>query len=126
MYLKTPNCVDPIPVEIDIIRPDIPPILGLDILDRERLTPDIAYNVLGKRRKITQKDGTAIYIEDWGIPMCRAAIRHTYLPIAVNIPVHFTRTQLQKQHRQFFHPTAEKLYNLLRRSRPEDTTTETK
>ena len=46
--------------------------------------------------------------------------------MAVQIPICFTSNQLHKLHRQFLHPSAEKLYNLLRRYRPEDTTPETK
>lgn len=49
VYLDTPGGVEPIPVEVDIVPADILPLLGLDVRDRERLTPDIAFNVLSKR-----------------------------------------------------------------------------
>ena len=39
--------------------------------------------------------------------------------------IYFTRAQLWKLHRQFFHPSAQKLFNLLRRTRPEEATPET-
>ena len=125
LYLDTPHGVRPIPVEIDIVVPDIPPLLGLDVIDRERLTPDVAYNVLAKRRKVIDKSNRAIYVEDWAIPMWRASSRHSYVPLRIDTPTYFTRSQLHKLHRQFFHPSAEKLYNLLNRSRPEETTPKT-
>jgi len=37
----------------------------------------------------------------------------------------YTQQQLTKLHRQFSHPSAGKLYRLLQRARPEDTTPET-
>lgn len=38
---------------------------------------------------------------------------------------HFTRAQLTKMHRQFFHPSSEKLFKLLKRAQPGDATPET-
>ena len=34
----------------------------------------------------------------------------------------FTRSQLGRLHKQFFHPSAEKLLNMLKKARPEETT----
>jgi len=126
LYLDTPAGVGTVAVEIDVVAADIPPLLGLDVIDRESLTPDVAFNVLAKRRRKTTADGTPIYIEEWSIPMWRAASRHSYVALSISHPTYFTRTQLQKLHRQFFHPSAEKLYNLLRRTRPENTTPATR
>ena len=118
--------MDPIPVDIDIVSANIPPLLGLDVLDRENLTPDVAYNVLAKRRCIERHNASPIYVEEWAIPMTRAKTRHSYVPLRVQHKKFFTRTQLQRLHRQFFHPSADKLYKLLKRSRPDETTPETK
>jgi len=126
LYIETPTGVAPIAVDIDVVAADIPPLLGLDVIDREGLTPDVAFNVLAKRRQETTAAGTRIYIEEWSVPMWRAASRHSYVALSTSHPTLFTRTQLQKLHRQFFHPSAEKLYNLLRRSRPADTTPATR
>lgn len=38
----------------------------------------------------------------------------------------FTHKELKKLHLSFFHPTAQKLYELVRRARPEDTSNDTK
>eukprot|EP00171_Calliarthron_tuberculosum_P000669 IDg669t1 len=51
--------------------------------------------------------------------------RHVYVPVDHGTRVHFTRTQLHKLHRQFFHPSADKLFKLLEKARPEHTTKET-
>ena len=126
MYLKTPNGIAPIEVILEVVRADIPALLGLDVLDRERLTPDTAFNRLAKRHKHITTENKAVYIEDWYIPMRRSRSRHSYVPLRVSIDTYFTRSQLHTLHRQFFHPSAEKLYRLLLKSRPEDTTPETK
>jgi len=129
LYLETPAGVRTVPVDIDVVVADIPPLLGLDVIDRERLTPDVAFNSLAKRRREERTNDTPIFIEEWSVPMWRAASRHSYVALSISRPTHptlFTRTQLQKLHRQFFHPSAEKLYNLLKRSRPEATTPATR
>ena len=41
------------------------------------------------------------------------------------VRAYFTRTQLNYLHKQFFHPSATKLYNLLKKARPEEVTPET-
>ena len=127
LHIETPTGIEPIPVEVDIVIADIPLLLGLDVLDREGLTPDIAYNVLAKRTRIARKgNGPPLYVEEWGITMWRSRSRHSYVPIHFSIAVHFTRTQLHKLHKKFSHPSADKLYNLLKRSRPEDTSPKTR
>lgn len=48
-----------------------------------------------------------------------------YVTMALATPTFYTTEQLTKIDRQFAHPSAEKLYQLLRRARTEDTTMET-
>ena len=43
------------------------------------------------------------------------------MDIAQPHPVYFTTSQLQKLHRQFVHPSADKLYKLLKKARPKET-----
>ena len=52
--------------------------------------------------------------------------RHTYVPFDVGTQNFFTRAQLHKLQRQFFHPSAIRLFNLLKRARPEHATPETR
>ena len=40
--------------------------------------------------------------------------------------VNFTRAQLEKLHKNFFHPSVEKLFNLIKRARPDEATQETR
>lgn len=47
-----------------------------------------------------------------------------YAEMDCSVDVLFTRSQLHKLHRQFFLPSEEKLFNLLRRPRPEKTSPE--
>eukprot|EP00171_Calliarthron_tuberculosum_P000830 IDg830t1 len=57
--------------------------------------------------------------------MKRAKSSHCYVPMDTSTHIHFTKAQLHRLHRQFFHPAPHKLFNLLMKSRPEDTTPET-
>lgn len=41
------------------------------------------------------------------------------------VSIMFSRAELAKLHRQFYHPPAEKLFELLNRTRPDDTTPKT-
>lgn len=91
-------------------------------MDKEHLTPDVAFNVLAKRHRFEDRDGKPLYAEECGIPMWGAPSRHSYVPLELTNKTHFSRTHLHKLRRQFFHPSAEKLHNLLRRSGPDQTT----
>ena len=55
----------------------------------------------------------------------RSRNNHVYAEMDCSTSVMFTRSQLAKLHKQFFHPSAHKLFNLLRRARPEEATPET-
>ena len=67
-------------------------------------------------------------IDDWSVPLVRAKSNHAYARIGNRQPVdiHFTRSQLVRLHRHFFHPSVEKLFNLISKARPEEATQETK
>ena len=58
--------------------------------------------------------------------MRRSMSSHSYVPLMVSTDIYFTRIQLHTLHRQFFHASADKLYKLLLKSRPEETKPETK
>lgn len=52
MFLDTPFGMDPIAVTNDTVRADVPPLLKLDVLYREKLSPDVAYNLLAHRHRV--------------------------------------------------------------------------
>eukprot|EP00171_Calliarthron_tuberculosum_P019742 IDg19742t1 len=91
----------------------------MDVLERERLVADTVYNRLARRKAFEIGNNRMIYVDDWFIPLIRSASKHVYVPIDRGTCVYFTRTQLHKLHRQFFYPSADKLFNLILRARPE-------
>lgn len=114
-------------VELDVVSADIPPLLGMDVLDRESITPCTVSNRLIKRILISKKDTEEDdqYLDLWSVPLTRSRSQHLFARMDYHSSIYFTRTQLHRLHQQFYHPSAEKLYNLVKKSRPEDTTPET-
>ena len=112
---------NPVLVTLDVFKADIPALLGMDILDRESLTPDTVANRLPKRVTVSGSNGEQMYIDEWHIAMSCFASNHIYVPIR-STPDFFARSQLVKLHRNFFHPSAETLFNLLGRAQPEEAT----
>ena len=118
--IEVPTGIEPIHVEFDIVIADIPLLLGLDVVDREGLTPDIAYSVLAERTRMERNgNGPHLYVDEWGIPMRNSRSRHSYVQTDYSIATQFTRTQQNNLHKQFFQMSADKLYNLLTTLRPE-------
>lgn len=62
LHLDKPLGLEPILVELDIAIIEIPPLLRLEDIERERLTPDVTYNGLAKRRLIQHNNKSPIYI----------------------------------------------------------------
>jgi hypothetical protein len=91
---------------------DIPLLLGLDFMDNMNVTANTLTNRLESR-------------EGWSLPLTRHG-GHVYLEWEQLHATMFSSEQLRKLHRQFFHPSADKLYNLLKRARPEDASEETR
>ena len=116
--LRTPPGVTPVPVVMDVVQADIPPLLGIDILDKESLIADTVSNRLQKRTFFNGQKGEKEYMDAWSVPLCRAESGHVYADMDWSNSVFFSRAQLAKLHRQFFHPSATKIFNLLRRARP--------
>lgn len=122
--LKTPHGVRNIYVTLDVVSADVPALLGLDILDKHLLNADTVSNMLVKKAIVeSDVDGPHV-MDEWSIPMSRAD-GHVYADIAKANQVCFTRHKLEKLHRQFVHPSADKLFKLLRKTKPEETTPET-
>lgn len=125
MPLATPPGVPRVFVEMEIVNADIPALLGMDIMDKESLTPCTVSNRLIKRIIISRSNEREKFFDEWSIPMRRSRSNHFYADMNISTSMFFTRTQLSHLHKQFFHPSAQKLFNLLKRVRPNEVTTET-
>lgn len=96
----------------DVVRADIPLLLGLDLLDKERLMPNNVLNLLQHHDhccsiSVTRKFG------------------HMYVCWSSK-EVLFTRSELLKLHRHFRHPSQSKLWALIKRARPDHADEETR
>ena len=124
-YLATQIGVPLIPVELDVVQADVPALLGMDILDREGLIADTVANCLTKRVKVSSETGLVQCVDEWSTSLDIAPSKHAYAKMSFSFGTFFARSQLWKLHKQFFHPSAQKLFNLLRKARPEEATPET-
>lgn len=95
----------------DVVDADIPLLLGLDVMDRESLVAGNVSNVLISRR------------HNWRLPITRQH-HHLYIKWTTSQPL-YTRAELKKLHLHFFHPSARKLFNLLKRVDPRQTSGDT-
>ena len=125
---KTPIRAPKIIVVLDMVEADIPPLLGMDLLDREELCADTTVNHLAKRTKIECPDGRNIYIDEWVIPMTRADSGHSFVPMDFRpaSQSYISHSEHGKLHRQLYHPSTDKLFNLLKVASPEDATPQTR
>lgn len=91
-----------IDIDADVVRPDVPVLIGIDILDREQLVPDNVNNRLQS------------HIYGWSIPITR---KNGHMYITWNeSQIFFNRRELYKMHRHFHHPSPGKLLSLIKRS----------
>ena len=111
LMLPTPGSTLDIPVILDAEDVEIPPFLGLDVLDGNNLLVDNAINHL-QSCIATNKD--PLRFEDmWKIKPMRKT-EHLYVPLSTSIQLFYTMAQLQKLHKKFAQPSATKLYDLLK------------
>lgn len=114
LFLKTPSGIPKVMIELDIVDADIPALLGMDVLDKESLTPCTITNRLIHKAKGTTMDGKDIIIDSWSVPLIRSPSNHLYAEMESVTPLFFTRSQLVRLHRQFFHSSAQKLFNVMK------------
>lgn len=118
--LATPPGIPTIYVTCDVILPDVPALLGLSALDAHSVTADTVSNRLIKRVFLDgdKRDGP-FPVDEWHVPLTRF---NGHVCAAFGFPTltFLTRVQLSKLHRQFRHPSAEKLYNILKRAKPDE------
>ena len=96
---------------VDVVPPNVPLLLGIDVLDRFQLVAENVRNVLENRK------------QGWTLPIQR---KHGHLYLSWDASeVLFTASELKKLHGHFYHPSSSKLYALLRKTHPDETTGET-
>ena len=104
--LSTPG--GPVSVPCHVVKNDVPLLLGLDFLDENQLY------LRNTRNTLCSENG-------WSLPIARAA-GHAWLRTGYvrHQSVYYTKPELAKLHRHFRHPGPGKLYDILRRTKPED------
>lgn len=123
--LNTPPGAPTIEGNLDIVETDIPALLGMDIMDKEGLTPCLISNRLAKRGRLKTVQGREVFVDDCYCPIIRSRTNHLYTELRLPLTTVFTRAQFTKMHRNFFHPSASKLFNLIKTARPENATKHT-
>lgn len=124
--LETPLVALTVQVCLDIVQVDIPALLEMDVLDKEVLTPCLISNRLGKRRKCKTGSKQEVFIDEWYRPIHPSRSNHLYVGMRFGTRAYFKKAQLSRLHRNFFHPSVSKLFNLIKRARPEHATEETR
>ncbi len=94
------------------------------VLDAESLYADNTTNRLVHRLIYDRSSESIDYEDKWAVPIIRND-GHLYSRMSFPSFTFYTSVQLHKLHRQFAHPSAEKLYNLLQRAGLEAVTPET-
>ena len=122
---KPPFRVAPVYLQQEDVQADIPAVLGMQVLDSESLIADTVVNRLTKRERLQYKEGTIGYFGEWSMLIVRPKSNHVFTQTCFLPKIYSTRAQLWKLHWQFFDPSAQKLFNHLRRARPEEATPET-
>ena len=90
--------------KMDVVQADIPLLIGLDLLHEEKLVAD---NV---RNKLVNT------VSNWEMPITRK-FGHLYLCWSKSIL--FTKSELIRLHRHFYHPFPDRLMGLIKKSSPE-------
>jgi hypothetical protein len=111
--IRTPSGV--FKILADVIQADIPLLIGLKTLDANRL------QVLTLEIKLQHVPPMGFRATPWFCPLLRRGghIHLPFKPLADAHCVHYSKHQLTKLHRQMYHPSAENLYQVLRRANPD-------
>ena len=109
--LNTPS--GPVSVPCHVVKNDVPLLLGLDFLDSNRLY------LRNTKNSLCSEDG-------WSLPIARA-VGHAWLRTGFirSHPIYYSKPELAKLHRHFRHPGPGKLFDILRRTKPEDLSKDT-
>jgi hypothetical protein len=75
-------------LEVDVVPTNVPMLLGLDVLDQLGLCADTVHNT------------SHCTAEDWNLPLVRK-LGHVYLEWSATDRILYTKSELQKLHRNF-------------------------
>lgn len=120
LSLTTPYGKNYIPVTQDVLPAEICTLLGMDVLDWECLAADTVASRLTERVEYSEETKPAVYYDQWYVSLYRSKANHIYAEMNCPADLLLTMCRLHKLHRKFCHPSPEKPFNLLRRSRPEE------
>ena len=109
--LPTPGSTLGIPVILDVVDVEIQELLGLVVLDENNLLVDNVTNHLWSR--IIANNDLLRFEHIWKIKLIRKG-DHLYVPLSTSIQLFYTMEQKGKLHKQFSHPSATKLCDLLK------------
>lgn len=109
---------------MDAVEADIPALLALDVFDRETLIADTVAIGLTEWG-VTHQNSSFFYFGNCHMPLFRSKSGHVYVEMDCSTSMMFTRSQLNKLHKQFIHPFTVKLFNFPRKARPDVTFPET-
>ena len=101
-----------LPLNVEVVDIDVPLLIGLDFLKKEKLYPDTVDN------KLVCKESA------WHVPLTQK-FGHLYYDWSAT-PILYTRSELIRLHKHFFHPSSAKLFELIKRSSPAEADAETR
>ena len=88
-------------------------LLGLDVLDGKCLYADNVTNRLEHREILSGRGENLYYKDRWSVLLSRFD-NYLYAKMKLRNHTFYTTAQLHKMHQNFGHPSARKLFNLLR------------
>lgn len=94
-------------------------------MEKEGHNPCLISNRLVKRWRLKEIQGREVFVDDWYCTIIRSRTNHLYTELRLPLTSPFTLVQLTKMHRNFFHPSASKSFNLIKTTRPEHATKST-
>ena len=115
LSLHTKANITKIMVLMDIIPVNVLALLGLDVLDAEQLYVNDVNNRLVHRRKLNRSRGGFEYVDQLSMPI-NSHVYNLYSNMCFPPRTIYSTAQRLKLHPQFAHPSAEKLYALVRRA----------
>lgn len=123
--IPIPNPTGVMVIQADVVKADVPILVGLDALDQHILQP---LSVTNKLQHISHHGADPYLDNDWNLDLIRSD-GHLYLPFILITQAHsafYASSQLEKRRRSFYHPSAAQLYELLKRADSEQPDQETR
>lgn len=90
-------------ISADVVNVDVPLLIGLDTLTKLKAILDLDQDTLSSK------------VGSWKLPL-RRKLGHVYLEWPISI--FYTELELRRAHKHFYHPSTEKLLNVLHRADP--------